>query len=296
MTRHHRNTLLGLGLAVLLAFPVLQLSARVAGQMGADRPYDFVHIPDGKVLHLLSPAIQLTVANLYWLSAVQYVGEREAQARGYGNLVPLIELVTDLDPRHGYAYQTAGIFLASVHDVEGSDRIFEKGFRQGPAWWSYPYYLAFNAAFYRQDHAAAARWAELAARTPGAPPIAADMAISMKVKVGSPDDAVRMLEHLRETVKDEKTAEALEAQWRLAVLQRDFALLDAAVARFRAERGRAPSSLDELVRERFLEAIPPEPHGGHYHVDRDGRVHSSANDFRIKPPARPGELLYRENR
>lgn len=262
--------------------------------MGEDRPYEFLRVPDAKALRLVSPAVRLSVADLYWLSAVQYVGDPRAAARGYGNLEPVIALVTDLDPRHGYAYQSAGIFLSSIRDVDGSDRIFEKGFRQGPAWWSFPYYLAFNALFFRQDVEAAARWAEIAARMPGAPPIAAEMAMNMKVKSGSPEDAVRMLEHLRASVKDEKTAEALEAQHRFAVLQRDFAQLDAAVARFRETRGSAPSSLAELVRARLLERIPPEPYGGRYYLDaRDGKVHSSANDFRIKPPARRGALLLR---
>jgi len=293
--RPHRESSLALAAAALLLVPLAHLSSRVARAMGLDRPYDFVHVPRGRALKLLGPGIGLSVANAYWLSAVQYVGDRRSAERGFGKLFAVVDLVTDLDPRHGYAYQSAGIFLSSVQDVDGADRILEKGVRQGPRWWSFPYYLAFNAVFYRQDYEAGARWAELAARTPGAPPLARDMALTLRVKSGSPEDAVRMLEDLRATVDDEKTAEALEAQVRLAVLQRDFARLDAAVARFRAERGRAPSSLDDLLRAGLLERIPPEPFGGHYLLDpRDGTVHSSANDFRIKPPPRRGELPYRK--
>ena len=286
-----REALLSLTAAALLSVPLLRLSAQVIDGMGIDRPYDFVHVPDEKGLALLGPSLQLSVANLYWLSAVQYIGDRRAAQRGYDKLLPVVDLVTDLDPRHGYAYQTAGIFLSSVQDVDGSDRIFEKGIRRGPRWWSYPYYLAFNATFHRHDHEAAARWAEVAARTPGAPPLAAAMATSMKLKGGSPDDAVRMLEDLRGTARDERTAEALETQYRLAVLQRDLARLNEAVSRFREARGRAPSPLEELVWAGLLPAIPGEPSGGRYHLDpTDGRVHSSGQYARpepARPPAGP---------
>jgi uncharacterized small protein (DUF1192 family) len=288
-----RETLAAIAAAALLAWPLARLSGAVARGMAADRPYEFVHVPQGRTLALLSPGIRLSIANAYWLSAVQYLGDRGGKERGWGNLFPVVDLVTDLDPRHGYAYQTAGIFLSSVQEVEASDRILEKGFRSGPRWWSYPYYLAFNAVFYRQDYDAAARWAEEAAKTPGAPSVAVDMALTMAVKSSGPDAAVRMLEHLRGEMKDEKSAGALEAQWRLAVLQRDFARLDAAVARFRAERGAAPASLDEVVRAGLLDRVPREPNGGRYYLDpKDGKVHSSAHDFRITPPARRGELLY----
>jgi hypothetical protein len=285
--RASRESTIAVAVTALLALPLLTLSSQVAGAMGIDRPYDFVHVPHGRGLALLAPGPKLSIANLYWLSAVQYVGDRGASRRGYEKLLPVVDLVTDLDPRHGYAYQSAGIFLSSQRDADASDRILEKGFRQGPPWWSFPYYRAFNAVFYRQDHEDAARWAERAARTPGAPSLARDMAFTLQMKSGSRDDAVRMIEDLRATVTDENTAAALEEQHRLAVLQRDFARLDAGVARFRAERGRPPSSLDELVRERFLDAVPREPYGGRYYLDpRDGRVHASANDLRIEPTPR----------
>jgi hypothetical protein len=284
-----RETTVALAVAALLSVPLLALSSRVAGAMGIDRPYDFVHVPHGNGLALLAPGPRLSVANLYWLSAVQYVGDRRASQRGYGKLLPVVDLVTDLDPRHGYAYQTAGIFLSSLRDADASNRILEKGYRRGPPWWTFPYYRAFNAVFYRQDTEDAARWAELAARTQGAPQLVREMALALKLKTGSAEDAVRMLEDLRASVTDENTAAALEEQHRLAVLQRDFARLDAAAARFRAERGRPPSSLDELVREKFVDAVPPEPYGGRYYLDpRDGRAHSSVNDVRLEPqPAGP---------
>jgi tetratricopeptide (TPR) repeat protein len=252
--------------------------------MGIDRPYDVVHVPDGNALGLLSPDLQLTVANLYWLAAVQYVGDRRNQSTRYEKLHPLVDLVTDLDPRHGYAYQSAGIALSSAGRLDESDRILEKGVRNAPRW-TFPFYIAFNHFFYRDDYETAARWAETAARMPGASPRIAQLAMALKVKSGSPDDAVRFLEEMQTTARDESTSEALDEQLRTAILQRNFALLDAASARFREAHGRFPAVIEELVWTGFVSAIPTDPYGGRYYVDvEDGLVHSTATDFRMRAP------------
>lgn len=273
-----------------LAGPFLWTSARVLAAMGADRPFDVDYVPRGEALRFLAPGVRLSIANYYWLQTVQYVGEPRRVERGFNKLYPLVDLVTELDPGHGYAYQTAGIVLSAQGRLDESDRILEKGMEPGrPSWWSYPFYVAFNHYFYRGDYAEAARWARIAARTPGASPNIAHLALALEVKSGSPDDAVAFLQELRGVAKDEKTAEALDEQCRLAVLQRDFARIDAAVSTYRERTGHLPARLEDLVAGGVLDALPPEPFGGRYTVDRDGRVHSSKNDFRFKP-AEPGRL------
>jgi hypothetical protein len=263
------------------------VSSRVLTGLGLDRPYDIEFVPEGSALAVASPAIRLSVANYYWLATVQYIGEPRGRERGFEKLYPLVELVTDLDPAHGYAYQTAGIVLSAEGRLEESDAILVKGMQPGrPGWWTYPFYVAFNHYFYRHDYAEGARWAEIAARTPGASPNISHLAMALKVKSGNPDDAIRFLSELRTTAKDERTAEALDEQYRLALLQRDFRLLDEAVARYRARFGRTPVVLEELLGTGDLDAIPEEPFGGRYEIRSDSSVHSTANDHRFRPPER----------
>jgi hypothetical protein len=283
----NRETLLALAVALGLLVPLSLASGGVLRAMGLGQPYDVVFVPKGGALRILSPGMRLTIANFYWLATVQYTGEPRARQRGYGKLFPLVDLVTDLDPGHGYAYQTAGIVLSAEGRIEESDAILKKGMEPGrPNWWSYPFYVAFNHWFYRGDFVEAARWAEIAARTPGASTNISHFAMALKVKSGSLDAAVEFLEEMRATAKDEASARALEEQYRLARLQRDFRRLDEAVARFRDSRGRAPDALEELVAAGEIEAVPEEPFGGRYFLDADGVVHSSANDHRFKPAER----------
>jgi hypothetical protein len=282
-----RPILLPLAVALGVAVPLHWASLQVLSRMGLDRPYDIQYVPAPGALRLLSAPLRLSIANAYWLEAVQYVGEPRARERGWEKLYPVLDLVTELDPGHGYAYQTGGIVLSSQGRLDESDALLKKGMEPGrPRWWTYPFYLAFNDFFFRGDYASAARWAELAARTQGASPNISQLALSMKVKSGTPDDAVRLVEELRGAAKDEATAAVLEEQYKLALLQRDFAQLDAAVERFAAEWGHEPRSLDE-VRAAGLAAPTTDPFGGRYYLDpKDGKVHATGRDFRFKPPER----------
>ncbi len=272
--------LLAISAAALAGSSVLGLS--LASRM-LSRPYDVVHVPRGAVARVVALGHRTFLSDLYWLSTVQYVGEPRAEQRGWDKLHPLVDLVTDLDPRHGYAYHTAGIVLSAAGRLDESDRILVKGIEKGPpGWWSFPYYLAFNAWFYRGDYADGARWAEIAARTPGASANISHLALSLRSKTGTPEDAIQMLRELRATVKDEVTASRLDEQMKLAILERDAQALEAAAARFEQERSRPIVSLGELLREGYVSAIPEDPFGGRYEWRaEEKKVRSSANPFRF---------------
>lgn len=249
----------------------------------ASKPYDVVHVPSGGAARVAALGHRTFLSDLYWMAAVQYIGEPRADQRGWGKLLPLIDLVTDLDARHGYAYQTAGIVLSAAGRLDESDAILEKGLEKGPPLWTFPYYLAFNAWFYRGDYPTAARYAEIAARKPGASPNISHLAVSLASKTGTPEQAIALLQELRATVKDEATAQRLDEQLKLATLERDAQALERAAARYREQQGRPIASLRELVTAGLLPRLPHDPFGGEYVWKADeGKVHSSVNPFRFE--------------
>jgi tetratricopeptide (TPR) repeat protein len=268
--------------AVLLALAAalnLELASRLLS-----RPYDVLHVPNGAAARVMALGHRTTLSDLYWLSTVQYIGEPRAEARGWEKLYPLVDLVTDLDPRHGYAYHTAGIVLSAAGRLDESDAILEKGIAHGPpGWWSYPYYLSFNAWFYRGDFAEGARWARLAAQTPGASPNISHLALSLASKSGTPEQAITMLMELKRTAQDEITSGRLDEQLKLAYLERDAQALEKLVAAYRERAGAEPSDLSALVQAGLLPSLPPDPFGGRYLWVADAQeVRSSANPFRFR--------------
>ncbi len=288
-----------------LAFPLVLGAALLAGAAALSlrlaeahlaTPYDVLHVPSGRAARIAALGHRTTVSDLYWLAAVQYIGDSKADERGWDKLLPLIDLVTDLDPRHGYAYQTGGIVLSAAGLLDESDAILKKGIEQGPPYWTFPYYLAFNDWFYRGDFAGAARWAELAAKKPGASANISHLAVSLASKSGTPEQAIDLLLELRATVRDEKTQERLDEQLKLAVLERDAQRLERAVAELERARGWPVTSLDELVVARAVPELPPDPFGGRYQWDpKNRKVHSSVNPFRfeLKEPGRAARFQYK---
>lgn len=266
--------------AVALALAAA-LNLRIAARV-LQRPYDVTYVPNGTAVRVAALGHRTFVSDMYWLQAVQYIGDPKADQRGWEKLLPLVDLVTDLDPRHGYAYQTAGIVLSAAGRLEESDRILEKGMEKGPPYWTFPYYVSFNHWFYRGDYEKGAHYARIAAKTPGASANVSQLAVSLSSKSGTPEDALRVLDELRATAKDEVTASRLEEQTKLAILERDAQALERAAKRFRAERGRDIFGLEELLFTGYVLALPQDPFGGRYVWRPDERkVHSSVNAFRF---------------
>jgi tetratricopeptide (TPR) repeat protein len=252
-----------------------------------ERPYDVAVVPPSSAARWLALGHPTLLANLFYLRAVQYIGEPRANARGWGRLYPLIDLVTDLDPGHGYAYQVAGTLLGSYGHVDESNAILEKGMRSCPSRYILPFLRAFNAFYYAGDYAEAGRFVEVAARTPGAPPRLRQNVLAMYVKGSRFDAALAFLEQSRAAAQDDETRRAIDEQIRQAVLERDAAAIEEAVERHRANVGLPPLTLGILVAEGLLERIPDDPFGGRYVLDEEGKVRSTAHPLRFSPPDKP---------
>lgn len=275
----------------VLAFTVAAaaLFAAAAGtarriEVAAERPYDVAFVPSAGAARILSLGHPTLAANLTWLRVVQYGGDPRADARGWDKLRPLLELVTDLDPRHGYAYQVGANFLASAGLVEDANAVLEKGMRNVPDRYILPFHRAVNAFLYEGDHLTAARYFERAARTPGAPPHLSEYVLAQYAKGDAAEAALSFLGHLEAEAQDDDSRRAIRTQIQRAIVERDATRLEEAAGRYRARIGLRPVALEQLVQEGLVARIPPDPFGGSYYLDDEGRVRSSANPRRFDGP------------
>jgi tetratricopeptide (TPR) repeat protein len=126
-----------------------------------------IFIPDGKALRYFALGQQTTLADLYWLKLIQYLGGVEgAQPKILG----LANLVTDLDPEYSYAYMASGLVLAAKKRLVESNEILEKGAANAPWRWEIPFYLGFNYWYELGDWEKGAYWLKRAVQIPGRPP------------------------------------------------------------------------------------------------------------------------------
>lgn len=283
-----RRTLVLLAVALALATLKVTVGRRLdAGRVLA--PYDIAYVPRSAAMRWVSLGHPTLAANLYWLRAVQYMGDANASSRGWDKLFPVLDLITDLDPRHGYAYQVGGNILAGAGRIDESNRLLEKGTRNVPDRYILPYHRGVNAFLYAGDYATAASWFERAASAPGAPLHTREAVMAMYVKADQANAAIRFLTHMIESSEDPESREALEAQLEQARLEQIALRLDEAVARFRERFLRLPFVIEELRFAGLVEAIPPDPYGGSWIIDEEGRTHSSVHDRRVLRPMTPSE-------
>jgi tetratricopeptide (TPR) repeat protein len=282
-------------LFALLALALLGASVAVARsiQVGADRPYDVKLVPAARTLRWLSLGHPTLAANLLWLEAVQYMGDARADERGWEKLRPLVDVVTDLDPRHGYAYQTTGIMLSSAGRLSDSNAILEKGTRNVPERYILPFHRAVNAFMYAGDYAEAGRWFEVAARAPGAPTRMRDYVLSMYVQGDTAEAALSFLRRVEEEAQDDESRRALQLQIKRATLERDAGRIERAAARYRRLVGVQPVALEQLAYEGLLRPIPQDPFGGTYYFDEEWRIRSTVYEKRIdRAPSGPERAVH----
>jgi tetratricopeptide (TPR) repeat protein len=271
---------------------LLVAAALVAGKVavgrrlsaGAVAPYDVRYIPTARVARWASFGHPILVADLYWLRAVQYMGEPRADARGWDKLFPILDLVTDLDPRHGYAYQVGGNILAASGRMDESNRLLEKGVLNVPDRYILAFHRAVNAFLYEGDYALAGEWFERAAQAPGAPRHMREAVMAMYVKGNRAEAAIRFLHHMIEVSEDPESRKALEAQLLQARLEQAALPIDEAAQAYLGRFGHLPDSVRELHRAGMLAEVPRDPFGGSWRLDDEGRAHSTVNDRRLFRP------------
>jgi tetratricopeptide (TPR) repeat protein len=277
-----------LAAGALVARSGLEQEARRVGEVR-----DPTWLPSGKLLRLVSMGQRLTLADFYWLKAVQYTGAMVmANAKSWEALYPLADLVTDLDPRYGYAYQVVASNLSGLAaKVAESDRLLEKGMRHLPDRYSLPFLYAFNKFFYENDFAEAARYARRAAEV-GKRPHLALLAANLSLVADTDGEYAVAASFLEDAIRQASQGETPELREQLEqrlVRVRTYQVLsqvEKAVAAYEQRAGRRPFSLLELVGDGLLPGLPRDPAGGEILFDyATGTVKSSVLGER--KPIRP---------
>jgi len=253
-------------------------------------------LPNGKSVRLASFGHRILLADFFWLKLVQYVGETTlAKQERWEALYPLADLVTDLDPRYGYAYQVAGSNLAGLaHRYGEAEKILKKGMANLPDRWQLYWMASVNKFLFEGDYAAGAAYARKAAEV-GKRPHLSLLASSLSMVANTEDEYRAAMEVLQESLKLTDQPEMREQLERRLVKVRTYlalSQLERAIAGFRERYGRFPLSLGELSGSPYGEAFP-DPSGGHFLYDPlTGEVRSSVlgkrDPLRVGPePASP---------
>jgi hypothetical protein len=248
--------LLRWALFALAAAGIPLTQRKVDRLLGAFRAQDEVlYLWSGQHVKRLFPGFENLAADLYWMRTVQYFGGRRiyAKDKNIALLYPLMDITTTLDRRLEIAYRYGAIFLAEPAPV-GAGRpheaitLLERGTEAMPQNWRLRNQLGFFHFLFLHDAKKAAEVMLEASKIPGSAYWLKTTAAAILGKGGEREAARAMWREMYEHSEEESIKNNALTHLKL---------LDAADGRDRLQRrvdeyarrhGRAPDSLDELLR------------------------------------------------
>ena len=270
--------------ATLLQVGVSNALDGQAGPLSVQHP----QVPTAPVAWMYGGLRRRSAADLQWVRAANYAGNNTFEQYGRPALGPLIRLVVALDPTQETFYRVGGLLLSSERNAApDAVQLLDECTQRFQDKVACPFYSGILRLIQMRDtKGAAASW-RVALERPGAPVYLRGLLDRLAVKGGRCVAAVFALRQL---------IEATPAQARSALLAREQALrlecalqqLEAAVDTYRQRHGALPASLTALVEDGVLPALPVDPYGVGYVLQRDGAVRSKTGLPRLALGAEVG--------
>jgi hypothetical protein len=283
---------------VLLSAAVKLQALREAAYPQPPAAPDALYVTSGAAVRRLTGGYNALAADVYWVRAIQYYGGAKRRLAAnplapepppmiaavdsdeYGQLYPLLDITTTLDPRFNIAYRFGAVFLAEPYPA-GPGRpdlaihLLEKGLRERPDRWEYMEDIGFVHYWYRHDYRAAAAWFDKASRVPGAPWWLKSLAATTLIQGGDRQSSRMMWEAIRQSAEIEWLR--ADAERRLAQLRAldDIDALQAAVDRFVAQSVTPPDTWLPVARANRWQSVPVDPAGAPYEITPGGGVQLS---------------------
>ncbi|MBN1566442.1 MAG: hypothetical protein JXA73_01240 [Acidobacteria bacterium] len=239
--------------------------------------------PDPDLLYFSSPAAVKRIAlgydklfaDFYWMRAIQYYGRREEADKRpvrFKNLHTLFDITTTLDPYLMDAYRTGSMFLGEPEPVgagqpEEALKLLDKGISVHPKDWRLYYDKGFVHYLYLQDFKAAGEIWMAASRLPNAPYWMAALAAMALSKGGAVEVAIALWKRQYEETSRADVRENARNHILSFQVAKELAVLEGLIAKFRAENGSFPRSLQQLVHSRAGRYSIVDPLGTPYDYD-----------------------------
>ncbi|MBI4225167.1 MAG: hypothetical protein HY617_02460 [Candidatus Sungbacteria bacterium] len=249
-----------------------------AGIVGSQFYFDAIKSRQPRVPLLLIPAPVMRSADLglhsataafFWVGVIQRFVTLSADR--LNGLAAHIRIVNGLDPKFSYPYAFAALVLPAGDHADEAVQIAKAGLEHADPDWQIPYYLAVDYHIYLKDRKNAAIYMNIAASTPGAPANVKYVAATYGNRQDLREQTRAIWVSIYENSKDEIAQQQAEAHIKhIDIL--DF--LEKAAKLFKERTGQYPKTLDELVTQKILKAIPSDPLGLPYDTKGDGKVFS----------------------
>ena len=218
---------------------------------------------DPTILKVISGPFKGLMADYFIMKASVFMGgARKVTSEDWEAVYTLFKQSLYLDPlffQTGYYIQG---LLSWRKGVEEKAVELLKYHAEKRYWdWEPMFYVGFDYFLYIKDASKAAEYMRQSALRPMAPPIAITLSARLAQRSGQTLTAITLLKAMIEQAEDDITrsmyAKRLEAYLGIHRLEK-------AIGAFKKNQGRNPETLDQLVLDGILTAIPTNPYGDHF--------------------------------
>ena len=258
---------------------LVPLQREVDRQLTAQsRLQELLFLPSGKVLRRLAMGHEGLLANIYWTRVVQYFGRKKLDHAAHFELLGrLLQITTELDPQLVIAYRFGAIFLAEkppggAGQPEEALQLLRRGIVANPDYWRLWQDLGFIYYWDLRDYATAARVFQDGSERPGAHVWMKVLAASVAAEGGNIASSRLLWSEIYRQADDDQIRKSAFEHLQALRVQEDLEQLNKLLAQFRQKQGRAAGSLQDLVGESYLPAIPRDPSGEPYRLAPDGNA------------------------
>jgi hypothetical protein len=241
--------------------------------------HHLLYLPSGRYLKVLSLGFDGLAADLIYIWSIQYYSNYQIQDR-YDYLDQIYRrVIAELDPHFLDPY-LVGSMIMSV-EANRNDlalRLLEEGAEKNPREWILPFQAGFLCYHRLHDYACAREYFGRAQSLPGAPAPVKRLYAEMYNRLGDQRTSLRYWAEIHDTADSDYVRRVSWMHVHDLRIEVDLEDLDRLVERYRMARGAPPRSLDALVREELLPAVPRDPEGRPYTIDREtGKTRSESH-------------------
>ena len=273
------KTLLPLVIVLALVPALGMMQGRIDDQLEVATGEELLYFPNDKLLRHFTGGLDNVVADFLWYRTVQYTGQEFSTRNSkFTWLEHMIDVTTSISPQYEDPYRYGGVLLTAL-DTEGTGRadnamdVLKRGFENVPHSWTIPYEMHTIYLMNRRNepnaNLLASRYAVLVAERHTGSFKQKYFELSQKL-LEQDNNHEYAVEFFRERVENETdpVLRALaEDQLRVAVIELNIDVLNAAVLSYRDVNGALPENLEVLVRDGFISALPDDPEQGSYFID-----------------------------
>jgi hypothetical protein len=223
-----------------------------------------------ELLKALACEFKGLMADYYLMEAASFVGGNTIPTEKQWNAVArLLEQSSVLDPYFRQTYILAqGVLPWGGKKYKETLALLERSKKHRYWDWEPGFYKGFDYFYFLKDNLTASKELMEASQKPDAPILIATLASRLASEVGQTQAAIVFLNTMLANTEDEDIRKTLEKR---VLALKGVLILQRAIDRFQDKLGRLPATLNELVDEFILPAIPFNPYERSYSY-RDGKV------------------------